>query len=152
MELSSALGLRDTCRVGGGAGAGASHSRDPHPCRQLALLPGPAMCARLAGVKRRLAEHASLSPEEEEYVSGILDALYTLVPRRQHAYVSIWSGGTQISPNRGKCEHQSTHRYCINMPLRCACVMSAYTGDRALLWRRLQRHSVAGEHDARPGL
>ncbi|KAL4428703.1 hypothetical protein ABPG77_009809 [Micractinium sp. CCAP 211/92] len=48
------------------------------------------------GVKRRLAEHASLTPEEEEYVSGILDALFTFVPRRQHAYVTehYFGGGS----------------------------------------------------------
>ncbi|KAL4447619.1 hypothetical protein ABPG75_004838 [Micractinium tetrahymenae] len=50
----------------------------------------------MARVKRRLAEHASLTPEEEEYVSGVLDALYSIVPRRQHAYVTehYFGGGS----------------------------------------------------------
>jgi hypothetical protein len=39
------------------------------------------------GVKRRLLEHSSLTPEEEEYVQQVLDSLYTSLPRRQRAYV-----------------------------------------------------------------
>lgn len=41
-----------------------------------------------AGAKRRLLEHSSLIPEEEEYLQQVLDSLYTSLPGRQHAYVS----------------------------------------------------------------
>jgi hypothetical protein len=41
-----------------------------------------------AGCKRRLTEYQSLAPEEEEYVSGVLDNLYSSVPKRSHAYIN----------------------------------------------------------------
>ncbi len=63
---------------------------------------GIVLCYVITGVKRRLAEHASLTPEEEEYVSGILDALFTFVPRRQHAYVSGQQGKETPRPPAGK--------------------------------------------------
>lgn len=40
------------------------------------------------GAKRRLLEHSSLIPEEEEYLQQVLDSLYTSLPGRQHAYVT----------------------------------------------------------------
>lgn len=70
------------------------------------LNPGPSLCALPTGVKRCLVEHASLTPEEEEYVSGVLDELYSAIPRQQHAYVS---GQPACFPCLGLKAAQSLH-------------------------------------------